>query len=242
MPPCDLILVCIKTTANGHLLELLKPLARTGTDILLIQNGLGAEAMVQAAFPDSHVFGGLAFLCARKSDTRPGVIEHLDYGALKIGAWGCSKALAGRLAAIACRLSQAGIPVQTSDSLTCARWEKLVWNMPFNGLAVVLDKTTATILALQETREAVREHMLEVITVANLFGCPLSTELAETMIRNTDAMVDYTPSMLLDYRRGDQLELDYIYRNPIRAAVSAGADMPISRYLLGQLVQIQKTA
>jgi 2-dehydropantoate 2-reductase len=49
------------------------------------------------------------------------------------------------------------------------------------------------------------------------------------MLRDTEAMAAYSPSMLLDYRAGRPLEIEAIYGNPLRAAEEAGADCPLIR-------------
>lgn len=41
-----------------------------------------------------------------------------------------------------------------------ARWKKEVWNMPFNGMTVVLDTRTDHLLANPETRELIHRQML----------------------------------------------------------------------------------
>lgn len=43
MPQCDVVLVCLKTTTNKRLSELLPPLLHKDTLVVLIQNGIGVE-------------------------------------------------------------------------------------------------------------------------------------------------------------------------------------------------------
>ncbi|MDC7125069.1 MAG: 2-dehydropantoate 2-reductase N-terminal domain-containing protein, partial [Spirochaetales bacterium] len=80
MAPVDVILVAIKTTANNSIPKLISPLAKKGTIILLLQNGLGMEEEVRSSFPSCHVIGGMCFICSQKRE--PGVITHMDYGAV----------------------------------------------------------------------------------------------------------------------------------------------------------------
>ena len=71
MPQCDVVLVCLKTTNNHLLKELLPPLLAPHTIVVLIQNGIGVEADVQQMFPDTAIVAGLAFICSAK--TEPGI-------------------------------------------------------------------------------------------------------------------------------------------------------------------------
>jgi 2-dehydropantoate 2-reductase len=123
----------------------------------------------------------------------------------------------------------AGVPCEAVADLCRARWEKLVWNIPFNGLSALLDKDVTEILTFGPTRELVRELMLEVIAGANAQG--LSKEIdgpkfSEQMIAFTDGMDHYRPSMQIDRAEGRPLELEAIYAIPLQQAVAAGFTMP----------------
>ena len=45
MPPCDVVLVCLKSVNNGKLQSLLLPLLHAQTLVVLIQNGIGVLRM-----------------------------------------------------------------------------------------------------------------------------------------------------------------------------------------------------
>jgi len=80
LPPTDVILVSLKTTANDKLAELLRPVVKKGTVILILQNGLGMEEEVSALFPEAVVLGGMCFICSQKRGD--GHIVHLDKGSI----------------------------------------------------------------------------------------------------------------------------------------------------------------
>ena len=65
--------------------------------------------------------------------------------------------------------------VNDAEDLQAARWEKLVWNIPYNGLSVVLDATTAELMADPHTRAAVEDLMCEVAVGAQACGHPLAS-------------------------------------------------------------------
>ena len=84
MPACDVVIVALKTTNNRRLLpSLLTPLLPSQPLVLLIQNGIGVEADVQAMFPEAQLAAGLAFICSAKSE--PGRVNHQCYGSINIG-------------------------------------------------------------------------------------------------------------------------------------------------------------
>ena len=51
-----------------------------------------------------------------------------------------------RVQRIADELQAAGIDATGTKDLLVARWRKLMWNIPFNGLSVVLDATTKELM------------------------------------------------------------------------------------------------
>ena len=108
-----------------------------------------------------------------------------------------------------------------------ARWKKSVWNMPFNGMTVVLNTSTDLLLKNPSTRSLIRDLMMEVIGAAQHLGVHnIDASFAEKMLVSTDAMVPYLPSMKLDYDHHRPMEIDYLYTRPIAEARKAGYPMP----------------
>ena len=130
--PCDLVIVALKSTANHRLGELLPPLVGKHTALLTLQNGLDNETALAALFPNRPVFGGMCFVCINR--TEPGVIHHIAHGKIVLGRHGGSPdALTESIAKL---IRSSGIPVDVSPDLERTHWEKLIWNIPFNGLGV----------------------------------------------------------------------------------------------------------
>ena len=222
MPQCDVVIVALKTTNNHLLTSLLPPLLKPDTMVLLIQNGIGVEASVEMMFPDIRLAAGLAFICSAK--TEPGVVNHQCYGNINIGNYSCRDA--ARYAAMLDDMRKAGIGVADVEYRQ-ARWKKAVWNMPFNGMTVALDTQTDRLLSNPATLKLIREQMMEVIGAANALGVEgLDESFADKMIRSTQVMVPYAPSMKLDYDFHRPMEIEFLYTRPIAEARQAGFAMP----------------
>ena len=234
MPKCDVILVCLKTTNNHLLPELLQPILHDETIVILVQNGLGAEEDLEAMMPDLKIAGALAFICARKLGA--GHIEHMDEGNLSLGAH--SKINKLKLIEIADDMNEADIDTEIVD-LNTARWKKLLWNIPFNGLSVVMNTSTDQLLANKHTKQLIYDMMQEVILAATSCGALLLPKLADQIISSTEAMVPYSPSMKVDFENKRQLELLYIYTKPIARAILQGVEMPRVSMLSKQLFFIE---
>ena len=237
MTPCDVVLVGLKTTNNHLLKTLLPPLIKPDTLVILIQNGLGVEEDLAKDFPNLNIAGGLGFICSNKIG--PGHIAHLDFGKLTVGAYQNNNPEV--LRQVCDDLNQAGVPADIAPDLNVARWKKLVWNIPFNGMTVVLNTTTDKLVQNANSQALIYDLMLEVIQGANHCGAEVSEGFAKKMIEMTLSMTPYAPSMKLDYDHHRELETGYIYSRPIQAALAAGYDMRKVKMLEQQLKFIQQT-
>jgi 2-dehydropantoate 2-reductase len=253
---CELVLIGLKTTANDQFRKLLPPMVGPGTIVLTLQNGLGNEEALANIFPAGQVMGGLCFVCLNRVE--PGRIVHTDRGFVLVGEFANSGAV--RAAAIAALFEQAGVKCRTSENLAAAHWEKLVWNVPFNGLGVAgvagLDamKTgvvpvalprrnclaTDELLADAQWTGLVRGLMAEVIGVARKLGHPIPETLADQMIQRTRTMGAYRASTLIDFERGQPLELESLFREPLRQARECGANVPLLANLCAVLGELDR--
>jgi 2-dehydropantoate 2-reductase len=228
MPACDVVIVALKATQN-HLLPALLP---DNGAVLLMQNGLGGEEFVAGIVGAQRVLCGLSFICSNK--VGPGHIRHLDYGLVSLGEF-ATRGVSDRMRALAADLQQAGIPVQILDDFRVARWNKLVWNIPYNGLSVILDATTAELMANPDTRQLCEQIMREVVADAHACGVPVENEAVAKMLDHTAKMTPYRTSMKIDFDEHRPMEVDAIFGNPLRAAQAAGAKSPLLEVLYRQL-------
>jgi 2-dehydropantoate 2-reductase len=238
----DLVLIGLKTTANAEFPRLLPPLAGPSTAVLTLQNGLGNEEALARLFPMEQILGGLCFVCLNR--VAPGVVQHLDHGRVVLGEF--RRWPEPRTHDLATLFRQAGVPCDVTDNLARAHWEKLVWNIPFNGLgaasAAGLEAVRAGALPTGATlgpclttdqllgdtgwETLVRELMAEIIRAAQALGFNIPDALAEKQISRTRTMGAYRPSTLVDFERGQPLELESLFLEPLRQARQAGVNTP----------------
>ncbi|MBM3187115.1 MAG: putative 2-dehydropantoate 2-reductase [Chloroflexi bacterium] len=240
MPRCDVAFVALKTTKSAALAGILPHVLKPDGVLVVLQNGLGVEEDAARLMPEATVLGGLCFVCSHK--VGPGHIRHLDYGLVTLGQYAPGYEPCGitpGLRAVARMLEDAGAPVALAEDLGKARWQKLIWNVPFNGLTVVLDATTRQLMDCPASRRLAREVMLEVIAGAKACGYTLDEGSVEEMLGRTERMVAYKPSMKLDHERGEPLEIETLYWRPVRAAEAAGYQMVAVRTLALQLEYCQ---
>lgn len=217
----DFVIVCTKITEQIDLPALIHPAISPATAIVFIQNGVEIESLFTDAFPDHEIISGLAFICCNR--TAPGEILHLAYGRLVLG--NVPDGISAKTTLLADLINRTGIKCQTSNAIITARWQKCVWNAPFNPLSVLSGGLlTNVILATQES--LVRSIMREICLIAAATGHPLPDNIIETNIQNTRVMPPYKTSMLLDFDNGRTMETEAILGNAVRAASREGVACP----------------
>jgi len=221
--PCDLVIVSIKATGNDSLAKLLPPLMGPNTLVLTLQNGLGVEEPVAEVVGGEHVLGAICFVgCTRSA---PGVVQCSFPGLVMIGEFG--RPAQTRTRDVAKIFGKAGVKCVAQDNLEELRWKKLVWNVPFNGLAIAAGGITTDILMADEgLKMLARRLMEEVCDAAAKFGHVIPRAFMDLQFERTNKLGRYSPSSLLDYQAGRPIEVEEIWGEPVRRAKSVGVPVP----------------
>ncbi len=230
--PVDLVIVAWKATANHLLASVLPPLLHGKTQVLTLQNGLGnCESLAEIVGPE-RVLGGLCFVCINRIS--PGLVSHSAGGRMTLGELRPDGS--GRVAELERRFKAAGIQAIAVGNLEKSQWEKLVWNIPFNGLSVAEGGvTTDVLLASPEKEDELRALMAEVIAASRALGLDLSDELIDFNIDRTRPMGPYRTSSMIDFVEGREVEVAPIWEEPLRRATAAGVEMPHTAELLRRI-------
>ncbi|MEP7215113.1 MAG: 2-dehydropantoate 2-reductase [Anaerolineaceae bacterium] len=227
--PVDWVVCSLKATAIEQARELVAPCIGPTTRLLALMNGLGIEERFAEWFGPERIFGGMAFVCINRGE--PGVIHHLEYGRVSIGHF---QDMPMELASLQGLLESAQMEVTTAPSLQNARWEKLCWNIPFNGLSVAAGGVgTQTIVRDGPMRSTAERAMREVIAIGNadLAASGSTTRLdpdgvVDWMFAQTDTMGEYRTSMVIDFVLGREMETEAILGEPLRRAARLGVAAP----------------
>jgi len=220
--PVDLAIVALKSTSGGELRGLVEPLLGPATALLTLQNGLGVDEFLAGLFRAERVIGGLFFMAITR--TGPGEVTCFHAGSVSLGEFG--RPPAERTLAVAALMGAAGIKVKVVDDLLEARWSKLVWNIPFNGLTIAHGVPTDRICSDPVLAEEARALMREVQRAAAAFGFTIADSFLKLQFDVTPPMGPYQPSSLVDYLAGREVEVEPIWGEPLRRARAAGVEMP----------------
>lgn len=222
--PVDLVLIALKATANAACDALLPPLLKPdgSTMLMTLQNGLGNDEALAARFGAGRVLGGLCFVCLNR--TAPGVVEHYGHGRIEMGEF--SGLPLPRTWEIEGEFKRCGVACSVLPDLGLARWRKLVWNVPFNGLSIAAGGIdVGRILADEDLLQLARGLMTEVIGIAGRLGHAIPASFADQNLENTRSMGPYRPSSLIDYREGREVEVEAIWGEAFRRGLAAGAEV-----------------
>lgn len=221
--PCDLVLIALKATANDALAKLLPPLMGPNTLVLTLQNGLGVEEPVAEIVGTERVVGAICFVGNTRVAT--GVIHCSFPGLMMLGEFG--RPAHARTRELARLFENAGMKCEAQDNLEELRWKKLVWNVPFNGLAIAAGGVTTDILMADEgLRTLARRLMEEIVEAAAKFGHVIPRPFLDQQFERTAKLGRYSPSSLTDFNEGRSIELEEIWGEPIRRAKSVGVAVP----------------
>ena len=223
--------------------------------ILTAQNGLGNEERLAELFGAERIYGGLGFLCSnRLPDGTIHHLDygHLHVGkyqgepapAEPSGEAGpvFAKRKGGQcppyprefrpdkpdavLREFAALLEAGGMTCKVVDDLALARWKKLEWNVPFNGLSAELDLTCDKIMADAKLRWRALALMREIQAAATAHGHVIEDAFLDLMMEHTDKMEPYYTSMHLDRREGRPMEIESIFGEPLRRGRAKAVPMP----------------
>ncbi|MDE2639027.1 MAG: 2-dehydropantoate 2-reductase [Chloroflexota bacterium] len=227
--PADWVVCALKSTSIGEARALVEPCVGPRTRILLLMNGLGLEERFAEWFGRERIFGGMAFTCVNRGE--PGCVHHLAYGAVTVGHLLDDAAEVARALAL---WAPARVEFSGVESLRRARWEKLCWNIPFNGLCVAAGGVMTDVVVGDPALRAIARATMEEVVVAGNADLEARGEalrldgsaIVETMFALTDNMGPYRPSTMIDYVEGRQMEVPAIFGAPLARAQELGVETP----------------
>ena len=224
MSKADLIIISTKVLPSINYKKIIAPIVKKDSIILCIQNGMNVEEKLSRIFPKNTVLGGLAFTCINRIS--PIKILHLDYGLIKIAP--LLKENFKTASLLTEIFNKTGIQTEAVKNLRKMRWQKLLWNIPFNSLSVVCGGiTTDKIVDSNTLTTLAADLMKETLEIAKAEGIIIPGKIIQTMITTTQKMNPYKTSMLLDYENKREMEIETIVGEPLRIAKKLKVKTPV---------------
>jgi 2-dehydropantoate 2-reductase len=225
LPQPDLVIVATKTTGlepacaalAGHF---------AGATVMTVQNGLGAEEIVQR-YGDWPLVSGVTFMSGTKhSDTH---VEYILDTETWIGPYGGTPL--ARVEEIAALLAAAELKVEALPDLRPAQWSKLIFNATVNSVAALTglphDPHFAAEMHAWDLGRLVHALVDEGKRVASAAGVELHDDPWEMNVLATKRGSAHYPSMLEDVEVKRPTEVDLITGALVREAERHGVAAPL---------------
>lgn len=214
----DFILVLTKAYSTASLK--LPP----DTPVLTLQNGLGNVENLCSIIGSARVLAGTTGEAATL--VSEGHTRHVASGITKVGAWtSCDPK------PVVAVLASAGFETDVTESPGQLLWEKLAISAGINPLSAILNVPNGQLLMNKDTRQLMRDLVVEAVKVAATEGYRFEqslVEIAESLCETTSENIS---SMLQDIRAGKQTEIEAISGEVLRRAQIASLPTPRTRVI-----------
>jgi len=135
----------------------------------------------------------------------PGVIKHIEGNRFSLGE--PNGAQTERISRISKAMARAGLKAPVRKNIRQEIWMKLIGNLAFNPLSVITEETLDVLLLNEENKKTAYEAMKEATSIMDKLNVPMSVSI-DQRIEGAAKVGSHKTSMLQDYERGKELELD----------------------------------
>ncbi len=230
---CDVILYCVKTTANPAAIPAIAPMVGPGTAILNLQNGVDNEERLAAVYGAERVMGAAAYIFT--SVAAPGLIRQIG-GPRRLVFGEMAGGASARGERILAELRDAGIRAEHSGDIRAELWTKFIFICAVGGVTALARSSIGEVMAYEGTRNMMRETMREVYLVGRASGVNLPEGADEDRYRFLDAQNPASKGSLChDLEAGRRLEIDALCGAVSRIGAEVGVKTPCNDFLFHTL-------
>ena len=136
---------------------------------------------------------------------QPGVIKHLEGNRFSLGE--PNGIQSERVSIISKALVRANLKAPIRNNIRQEIWMKLIGNLAFNPLSVITGETLEVLLSKEENKKIAYAAMQEASLIMSKLNIPLNISI-DQRIEGAAKVGAHKTSMLQDYERGKELELD----------------------------------
>jgi 2-dehydropantoate 2-reductase len=227
VPPSDVVLVLTKSSKTDLAAQAASKVLKSDGLVITLQNGLGNYERLVAELGEQRVTLGVTMQGA--SMDAPGVLRLGGSGPTYLAS---RPEIHDKIEAIAELFDTSGLQTSITEDVWGLVWGKLAINAAINPLTAILRVRNGRLLSSDWSKSIMREAALEVATVADAQGIPLSFNDAATEAERVAMMTaNNRSSMLQDVIRGVRTEIDSICGEIMRRAEQFGVPVPANRLL-----------
>ncbi len=219
----DFIFITLKAYSINGLVEEISTMFDENTSVISAYNGIpwwyffGAEGQfknyrIKCIDPENiqwnvitpeRIIGCVVYPATEIIE--PGVIKHIEGNRFSLGE--PNGAQTERISRISKAMARADLKAPVRKNIRQEIWMKLIGNLAFNPLSVITGETLDVLLLNEENKKTAYEAMKEATSIMDKLNVPMSVSI-DQRIEGAAKVGSHKTSMLQDYERGKELELD----------------------------------
>jgi 2-dehydropantoate 2-reductase len=224
--PVDLILFCVKTYDTDAAAESIRPLIRSDTILISLQNGIDNDERIAREAGHTSGVGAVAYVVS--AIKAPGVVAQTA-GPGKIILGELSGGTSQRTERLRDVLQSAGIAVEVHPDIRATLWQKFLFICAFSGVTTVSRLPIGSILADSATNALFRGTSREVEAVARAGGIDLPNDCVEQALATAAAVEPWgRGSLYHDLVEGRRLELESLNGEVVRRGREHDIQTPLN--------------
>ena len=217
----QLVLCCVKSTDTEQAAAEMAPFLTPDSQVLSLQNGVENAERLQILLP-CQVAPAVVYVAAEMAGA--GHVKHHGRGELVVE----TAALSPELSAL---FGTAGIPLQTSDNVAGALWEKLILNCVYNALSAITQLPYGMLVQGDGVEELMHTVLDECLTLAEAEGIAISENIWAAVRAIADTMPTQLSSTAQDLARGKRSEIDHLNGFIVRRGKVLNIATPVNQTL-----------
>ncbi len=227
--PCDLVVLATKAMHVSQAASSCKPLLKSDTPVLSIQNGLGGPDTAASVLGKERVMVGVVggFGASIKA---PGHAHHNGMELVRLGEFGGP--ITERLKKVEAAWKGAGFKVKVFDDIDQLVWEKLICNCAYSGPCALSEGTIADVMNDPDLARVSADCATEAFEVSQRKQIKLGFADPVAYVRDFGSKIpNARPSVLLDLLLKKKSEIDVINGSIPRVAKTLGMQAPANETL-----------
>lgn len=220
----DLMILGVKAWQVPEAARTIKPVVRSKTTVLPLQNGVEAVQQLVDELGRENVIGGLCRIVSFV--VGPGHIRHAGFKpSIIIGE--LDNRRTDRITKIEEVFKRAGLEITIAADIQVALWTKFLFIASFSGVGAMANAPAGVVRTDPKWRTLILKAMEEIYALAHARGIKLPPDSIDKVMASVDALPeDATSSMQRDIAGGKPSELESQNGAVVRMARDSRIDVP----------------
>ena len=236
----ELVVLGVKAWQVPEAALAIKPVVRSNTTVLPLQNGVDAASQLVNELGTESVIGGLCRIFSFV--VGPGHIRHAGFTpSMIIGE--LDNRRTDRITKIEQVFEQSGLKITVAADIQVALWTKFLFIASFSGVGAMADAPAGVVRTDPKWRAQMISAMEEIYSLAHARGIELPPDSVDKVMASVDGLSEeVTSSMQRDIIAGRPSELESQNGAVVRMAHETGVEVPTHELIYRTLKSLAEKA